>query len=273
MAAAAAAAAGGAGAAAPSALTVSYTQFRKVYLTIAHAITVIPNKTATVPAYVLNLNMGEPLNKEQAAIAKGKAYYISSAQLCTNHEAKDLVDQCMLSVINFPRKQIGKMMSDCLTTGVQSPEGTYEEKRETTVYMTTSAKVPAGTRVGILAEREIIYKNPRDIIWPDFAILDLRIGTVESCVSCAAIAEDVKQVVLQLDLGPIGVKICVGRIASEVGIDSLLGKQVLVLKNLESAAKVECFGDDKADAVLCTADGGSAVIVPAKPVANGFKLA
>ncbi len=254
-----------------STTVVSYETFDKICLTIGRAVKVVPNPSAKVPAYLLQLDMGSALTEEHFRISN-KAYYTSSAQLCSNHAPEDIIDHYILSVINFPRKQIGKMMSDCLVTGVQMDKGSSEEKRETTVFMTTSTPVDEGSRVGILAKKERLEKNPRDLLWPDFTLLDLRIGTIEACESSMEISNNINQVITRLNLGELGKQQCIGLLSKEVDISSLMGKQVLVLTNLSKAAKKELFGREETGSVLCTIDG-LAVLEPAKPVDNGFKLA
>ncbi len=46
----------------------------------------------------------------------------------------------VVAVVNFPLKQIGKMMSECLVTGFHDAEGRI-------MLCTTDADVPLGTRL------------------------------------------------------------------------------------------------------------------------------
>lgn len=253
---------------------ITYETFRKVCLTIGKAVSVAPNASAAIPAYKINLDMGIGLATEHKAINHDKPYYTSSAQLCANHTEEDLIGRLILTVINFPRKQIGKMMSDCLVTGVQKEGLGPDEKRTSTVFMTTSHIVDGGARVSILAEKEILKTNPRDIVWTDFLALDLRIGTVEAYEICLEKTKEINTVLFHLNLGgEMGLQLCVGLLNKEYDLSSLIGRQVLVLINLGALAKKELFGIEEIGPVLLTVGGGSAVLEPAKPVENGFKLA
>ncbi|MGC1203566.1 MAG: tRNA-binding protein, partial [Flavobacteriaceae bacterium] len=57
------------------------------------------------PAYQLTIDFGE------LGIKK------SSAQITTIYKKKDLIDKQIVAVINFPKKQIAKFMSECLILG------------------------------------------------------------------------------------------------------------------------------------------------------------
>ena len=107
--------------------------------------------------------------------------------------------------------------------------------------MTTSTPVDEGSRVGILAKKERLEKNPRDLLWPDFTLLDLRIGTIEACESSMEISNNINQVITRLNLGELGKQQCIGLLSKEVDISFLMGKQVLVLTNLSKAAKKRTF--------------------------------
>lgn len=248
---------------------VSVSDFNNVHFAIGRAMQVQPNKSAKIPAYLLNLDFGPELTSENAKISK-KNFFVSSAQLCTNHNVEDLVNQLMLSVISFPRKQIGKVMSDCLVTGVQSPEGTPDEKRETTVFMTPSFPVEPGQRVGILGEKTTSFSLTRDLSWEQFTSLDLRIGTITTIANTEPV-NFLKKAAFGIDLG-LGLQSCIGLLDPSFDETSLLNRQVLVLSNLDEDSKIEYFGDASINSILCSVNG-EAALCPAKPVANGFKLA
>lgn len=258
----------------------NYQAFRNVFLTVALAAEVKLNPSATIPAYLTKLNLGEALIAEHEALHKKKVY-TSSAQLTSNHRLEDIVDKLMLVVLNFPRKQIGKNMSDCLITGVQRETSNVEAKRNSTVFMTPSNVVQLGARVGLLAEDELIEMNPRDLRWEDFLRLDLRIATLEECQAMYSVTESINQVLFRINLGD-QMKSCIARLHVESDVGSLIGKQALVLNNLDTESKAQLFsltGEEEQtytpagdEAILCTI-GGRVVLEPAIPVDNGFKLA
>ena len=257
---------------------VSYSDFQKIILTVAKAVKVEQNSKASNTAYLIKLILNETLINEHQSLYK-KDLYSSSAQLCKNHTIEEITDRPLLVVLNFPRKQVGKTMSDCLTTGVQKDTSDLNEKKDSTVFMTPSHVVEWGSRVGLLAEEELINTNPRDLNWPTFVMCDLRIGTLEEFQSLIPVTENVNQVLFRIHLGEIlGSRNCIARLHTALDARALIGKQVMVLTNLDETSKTDLFsvadsytpsGDE---VILCTI-GGCSVLEPAKCVENGFKLA
>ena len=47
----------------------------------------------------------------------------SSAQITDHYTPENLVGKQISAVVNFPKKQIGPMMSECLVTGFTQPDG------------------------------------------------------------------------------------------------------------------------------------------------------
>jgi tRNA-binding protein len=47
----------------------------------------------------------------------------SSAQIIDHYTPEDLVGKQISAVVNFPKKQIGPIMSECLVTGFTQPDG------------------------------------------------------------------------------------------------------------------------------------------------------
>ena len=76
--------------------------------TIMHA-EIFPE--AHKPAYKLTIDFGE------AGIKK------SSAQITEKYSPDTLKGKQIVAVINFPRKQIGKFISECLVLGVYTESG------------------------------------------------------------------------------------------------------------------------------------------------------
>ena len=66
---------------------------------------------ARKPAFKLEINFGHLGNKK------------SSAQITDHYNSKSLVGMQIAAVINFPKKQIGPFMSECLVTGFTQPDG------------------------------------------------------------------------------------------------------------------------------------------------------
>ncbi len=47
----------------------------------------------------------------------------SSAQITDHYDPETLIGKQVSAVINFPNKQIGPLMSECLVTGFTQPDG------------------------------------------------------------------------------------------------------------------------------------------------------
>tara|TARA_R110000868_G_scaffold386643_4_gene655004 strand:- start:167 stop:502 length:336 start_codon:yes stop_codon:yes gene_type:complete len=85
--------------------TVTFEDFTKVDLRVGTIIEVNPFPEARYPAYQLTIDFGE------LGIKK------SSAQITTLYKKEDLLNKQIVAVINFPKKQIAKFMSECLVLG------------------------------------------------------------------------------------------------------------------------------------------------------------
>ena len=66
-----------------------------------------PNKEARKPSYVLHLDLGPEIG-----ILK------SSAQLTALYSAEELIGKQVLAVVNFPPRQVAKVVSQCLVLGL-----------------------------------------------------------------------------------------------------------------------------------------------------------
>ena len=74
----------------------------------------------------------------------GKCLYASYAQLTVQHTKEDLNGKTLVAVANFPRKQIGPRMSDCLITGVQTGSSDAATRSSSTVLVQCSHSVQPG---------------------------------------------------------------------------------------------------------------------------------
>ena len=91
---------------------ISYDDFDKVELRVGTITAAEDFPEARKPAYKLTIDFGEEVGVKR-----------SSAQI-THHYAKDdLVGKQVVAVVNFPEKQIGPFMSQCLTTGFPDQVG------------------------------------------------------------------------------------------------------------------------------------------------------
>lgn len=85
--------------------TITFEDFAKVDLRVGTIIEVQDFPEARNPAYQLTIDFGE------LGIKK------SSAQITTLYKKEDLVYKQIVAVVNFPKKQIAKFMSECLVLG------------------------------------------------------------------------------------------------------------------------------------------------------------
>jgi len=90
---------------------ITWQDFEKVELRVGTIIAVDEFPQARKPAYKLTIDFGE------FGIKK------SSAQITAHYTKEDLVGKQIIGVINFPNKQIGPFISECLTTGFADEQG------------------------------------------------------------------------------------------------------------------------------------------------------
>ena len=64
----------------------------------------------------------------------------ASAQITKQYEKATLINRQIVAVVNFPKKQIGKFMSDCLVLGAVGLEGAV-------ILLAPDAKVKNGLRI------------------------------------------------------------------------------------------------------------------------------
>jgi len=92
--------------------TISWDDFSKVELRVGKIIKAEVFKEARNPAYILHLDFGEEIGIKK-----------SSAQITVLYEPEELIGKLAVAVVNFPKKQIGPLMSECLVTGFHNSDG------------------------------------------------------------------------------------------------------------------------------------------------------
>jgi len=108
---------------------ISWDDFEKVELRIGTVIEVEDFPEARKPAYKLKVDFGPEIGVRK-----------SSAQLTELYDKQTLNGKQVLAVTNFPPKQIGPFMSECLITGVQTETGAV-------ALVTPDLPVANGTRL------------------------------------------------------------------------------------------------------------------------------
>ncbi|MFP8488514.1 tRNA-binding protein [Gracilimonas sp. Q87] len=91
---------------------ISWNDYKKVELRSGTIIEADDFPEAKKPAYKLTIDFGESIGIKR-----------SSAQITENYTKDDLVGKTILAVVNFPPKQIGPFMSECLVTGFPDEDG------------------------------------------------------------------------------------------------------------------------------------------------------
>lgn len=91
---------------------LSWTEFMKVDLRVGTIVDVQPFAEAHKPAWKLWVDFGEELGVKR-----------SSAQITQHYQMEDLLGRQVVGVVNFPPKQIGHFLSECLVTGFLDEQG------------------------------------------------------------------------------------------------------------------------------------------------------
>lgn len=90
---------------------ITFDDFAKLDIRAGTIISVEDFPEARKPAYKLTIDFGE------AGIKK------SSAQITNLYSIEDLLNKQIVAVVNFPPKQIGPFISECLVLGVYNEQG------------------------------------------------------------------------------------------------------------------------------------------------------
>jgi tRNA-binding protein len=91
---------------------ISWDDFQKVELRTGTIMSVDDFPEARKPAWKLTIDFGDEVGMRR-----------SSAQITDRYDREELVGKQVLAVVNFPPKQIGPFMSECLVTGVVTEDG------------------------------------------------------------------------------------------------------------------------------------------------------
>lgn len=91
---------------------LTWKEFERVELRVGTVTAAEPFPEARRPAYKLTVDFGEAIGTKRA-----------SAQITDHYQPDELVGKQVLGVVNFPRKQIGPFMSECLITGLVEADG------------------------------------------------------------------------------------------------------------------------------------------------------
>jgi tRNA-binding protein len=109
---------------------LSWAEFEKVEMHVGTIIAVNDFPEARKPAFQLTINFGEVIGIRK-----------TSAQIIKRYAKEELLNRQIVAVINFPKKQIGKFMSECLVLGAVGEEGDV-------ILLAPDFKVENGLRIG-----------------------------------------------------------------------------------------------------------------------------
>ncbi len=113
----------------PQAEPIDWSDFMKIELRVGRVIAAEAFPEARKPAYKLQIDFGSEIG-----VLK------SSAQITDLYSADTLIGKQVVAVTNFPKKQIGKFMSECLVTGFHDATGQVS-------LCAPEHEVPLGTRL------------------------------------------------------------------------------------------------------------------------------
>ena len=109
---------------------LTWEEFEKVEMRVGTIIEVHDFPEARKPAYQLTIDFGTEIGIRK-----------SSAQITRRYSKEELFHRQIIAVVNFPRKQIGKFMSECLVLGSVGADNDI-------VLLSPDFKVENGLRIG-----------------------------------------------------------------------------------------------------------------------------
>lgn len=91
---------------------IKWSDFEQVELRVGMITEAKTFEEAKVPAYILTVDFGPEIGIKK-----------SSARITDLYNVNDLKGKQVIGVVNFPPKQIGHFLSECLITGFYQPDG------------------------------------------------------------------------------------------------------------------------------------------------------
>jgi tRNA-binding protein len=108
---------------------IQWTDFEKIDLRVGTIVQAREFPEARKPAYKLKVDFGEKIGIKN-----------SSARITELYDRESLAGKRVIGVVNFPPRQIGPFMSECLVTGFDRGDGAI-------VLAVPDAEVPNGSRL------------------------------------------------------------------------------------------------------------------------------
>ena len=85
---------------------ISYSDFTKIEIRVGTIISAELNNKLLKPSFTLHIDFGDEIGVKK-----------SSAQLTKNYKVEQLLFKQIAAVVNFPKKQIGNLISEVLVLG------------------------------------------------------------------------------------------------------------------------------------------------------------
>ncbi|MDQ1164783.1 tRNA-binding protein [Flavobacterium sp. SORGH_AS_0622] len=111
-------------------MDLTWNEFERTDMRVGTIIEVNDFPEARKPAFQLTIDFGSEIGIRK-----------SSAQITKRYQKEDLIDCQIVAVVNFPKKQIGKFMSECLVLGAVGEEGDV-------ILLAPDFKIENGLRIG-----------------------------------------------------------------------------------------------------------------------------
>ncbi|MDT7849255.1 tRNA-binding protein [Methylophilus sp. VKM B-3414] len=108
---------------------IEWNDFTKVELRVGRVISAEVFAEARKPAYKLQIDFGPEIGLRK-----------SSAQITAHYTPENLIGKLVVAVVNFPPKQIGPLMSECLVTG-------FHDTEDRVTLCVPEHEVPLGTKL------------------------------------------------------------------------------------------------------------------------------
>ena len=111
-------------------MDLTWNEFERTDMRVGTIIAVNDFPEARKPAYQLTIDFGVEIGVKK-----------SSAQITKRYKKEELLNRQIVGVVNFPKKQIGKFMSECLVLGAVGEEGDV-------ILLAPDFKIENGLRIG-----------------------------------------------------------------------------------------------------------------------------